>query len=352
MNREMFRRAFRKVRLWPRFIIIIFILAGFNSCASQRASREAAQAETYFTIGMAFFELGRFTEAETWLNRARQADRTMVASEYNLGRIAFERGRFAEAARFFEIVIDRDPDNVMALQAAAFMRIRSGDLERAEELYNRVLELVPESADDGFNYALVLYGLEKFEESEEVLKRYPHALEERASSILLLARVQKAMYKVEAIDSYAKWLIIHTGPANPLGIYEYAQVLERAGHYARALEQFNTAIEELPRDTDALKRSTLHFAKARLLLSVDPNNEEGMEEFRLSMERGFTDTAAIEALLSDERITSDNRDEIRRTLTDLQIRLRDMETTPQTQDQASAEDGDEADDDDEGDDPW
>ena len=77
--------------------LIVSTLAGFSSCAT----RNVAQAEEYFTIGMAFFELGRFTDAELWLNRARTMDRTMIATEYNLGRIAFETGRYLEAARYF-----------------------------------------------------------------------------------------------------------------------------------------------------------------------------------------------------------------------------------------------------------
>jgi len=138
------------------------------SCATQRDAWETNRAEEFFNIGMAYFELGRFADAQTWLNRARTADRTLVASEYNLGRIAFETGRFGDAARYFEGVLARDPDNIMALKAAAFMRIRNGDFERAEALYLRILELVPESADDGFNYALVLFGMGRYEESEEV----------------------------------------------------------------------------------------------------------------------------------------------------------------------------------------
>jgi len=326
----------------------VFLLMLFASCASQRGAWEALRAEEFFTIGMAYFELGRFTDAETWLNRARVADRTLVASEYNLGRIAFETRRFGDAARYFENVLARDPDNVMALQAAAFMRIRNGEFERAEELYLRLLELVPESADNGFNYALVLFGLERFEESEEVLKRYPHALEENPSAILLLARTQRAQNKVEAIDSYANWLLIHTGAPNPQGIFEYAQVLESAGHYARALEQFDSAMEALERDTATLTKAMIRFGKSRVILAVDPHNIEGMTEFSLAITEGFSDTDAISALLTDERITSDNRDEIRRVLNEILIRER--ERAEQERGGDDEDDDEEEDDDDEDDD--
>jgi tetratricopeptide (TPR) repeat protein len=288
----------------------LFAMPGFFSCTSQAA--RTAQAEEYFSIGMAYYELGKFNEAEVWFNRARAADKTLVASEYNLGRIAFETRRYADAAQYFESVLALDSDNVMALKAAAYSRIKTGDLERAEAHYDRVLALVPESADDGYNYALVLYGLEKYENCEAVLNKYPFSLEEKPSSILLFARAQKAQNKVEAVDSYAKWLIIHTGAVNPQGLYEYAQVLEGAGLYARAIEQYRNAIRALSRDTEDLKRANLMFEEARLLLTVDPENEEGLTVFGSAVDGGFSDTEAFEALLVDTRISNEKKAELRR----------------------------------------
>ena len=311
---------------------ILFLLLA--SCVT----KGAAQAEEYFTIGMAYFEMGKFTDAEMWLNRARAADKTMVASDYNLGRIAFETGRFEEAAKIFEKILDSDPDNTMVLRAAAYSRIRNGDIEKAETLYDRVLKLVPESADDGYNYALVLYGLDKFDDCEKVLNNYPIALEEKAPSILLLARAQNANGKVEAVDTYAKWLIVNTGTINTQGLYEYASVLEGAGFYARALEQYDAAIEAHTKDTVTLKRNMLLFGRARLLLTVDPENEDGMAELNRSINEGFKDIEAIEKLVEDERITQYNREEIRRILDNLEIPEENEDAeNPETEDESDTE---------------
>ncbi|MDR0496083.1 MAG: tetratricopeptide repeat protein [Treponema sp.] len=314
----------------------LFFLFGFFSCATQGA----VQAEEYYTIGMAFFELGKFTEAEMWLNRARAADKTMVASEYNLGRIAFETGRYVEAVRLFENVLSKDPDNVMVLKAAAYSRIKNGDIEKAETLYEKVLAFIPESADDGFNYALVLYSLKKYDDCEIVLNRYPYTLEEKPPYVLLLGRAQKAMNKVEALDTYAKWITLNMdNAANPQGLFEYAQVLEGAGHYARALEQYDAVITALTKDTAELKKSKLRFEKARLLLTVDPENDEGMTIFTTSISEGFSDTEAIENLLLDERLNQNNKTAIQKVLTDLLIKA--QESKPETDDDEDEEDDEE-----------
>ena len=300
-------RVFRLRFLIPPVLAACLL---FYSCAS----RGAIRAEEYFSIGMAYYDMGKYAEAEQWLNRAKAADRTMTASEYNLGRIAFETGRYEEAAGHFENILKRDPNNVMALKAAAYSRIKNGNLAKAEALYDRILALVPESADDGYNYALVLYSMGKYEKCGEILNKSPYALEENPASLLLLARSQKAQKKVEAADGYAKWITANKGAANPQVLYEYAQVLETAGLYARALEQYKAAISALAQDTEKLKKANIHFEAARLLLTADPENSEGISELNASVTGGFSDTAAIEGLLGDERVTKGNMDKIREIL--------------------------------------
>jgi tetratricopeptide (TPR) repeat protein len=173
-----------------------------------------------------------------------------------------------------------------------------------------VLALVPEEADTGYNYALVLYAMEKYDKGEETLLKYPYALEENQDSLLLLARTQKALDKVEAVDTYAKW--IGAAPqAVPQVLYEYAQVLEAAGFYASALEQYRAAATALQTDTETLKKSGLRFETARLLFTADSGNDEGITELDAAVAEGFADTEALEKLLDDSRIREAHKDAIR-----------------------------------------
>ena len=298
-----------------RILFLIFLCGFFlfYSCASR-----AVKAEEYFSLGMAYFELGQnnaanrdryFQEAEKWLNRARSTDKTMTASDYNLGRLAFEAGRYEEAAKHFENVLVRDPENVMAIKSAAYSRIKNGDLYKAETLYDRVITLIPESADDGYNYALVLYSIKKYERCEDLLGKFPYSLEENQASMLLYARAQRAQGKVEAVDSYAKWAMA-AKPVNPQGLYEYAKVLEDAGFYAKALEQYPAAIDAVTKDTETPKKSLLMFEEARLILVADPENEEGPKKLEAAVKEGFSDAASVKELLGDERIKSENKEKV------------------------------------------
>jgi len=274
----------------------------------------AASAEEYYSIGMSYFELGKYEEAEVWLNRARAADKTMVASQYNLGRLAYERKRYDEAAKHFESILAKDPDNVLALKAAAYTRIHTGDISIAEKHYTRLLELVPESADDGYNHALVLYAMERYGDAEETLERYLVPLLENNDMQLLYARSQGAQNKVEAIDSYAKWLLNNTDAKVRS---EYAQVLEHHELYARALEEYRKALTEVPDGNKTLK-SEIYFSLAKLLLIADSTSNAGITELQNAINEGFNDIASVEELLNEQNISAANKDSLSNIINNMQ----------------------------------
>ncbi|MDR2576096.1 MAG: tetratricopeptide repeat protein [Treponema sp.] len=273
----------------------------------------AASAEEYFAIGMAYYDIGKYDEAEKWLNRAKAKDKTKNASEYNLGRIAFEAKRYDEAVKHFETVLKRDPNNVLALKAAAYTHIKNNNIVKAGEFYKRLLAIVPESFDDGYNYALVLFAMKKFEEAEQVLKNYEFALLDNSDVLLLFARAQKEQGKPEAIDSYASWL---ANNSDPKVRYEYAQLLEDQQMYARALEELKEVYTALSASSVDPSRSEVRFNIARLTLTADAQNAEGATELKEAVKEGYNDIDEIEKLLSDDRISVANKNEIRAIVTE------------------------------------
>jgi tetratricopeptide (TPR) repeat protein len=287
----------------------------------------ATSAEEYYSIGMAYFELGRYEEAERWLNRAKSANRTMVASQYNLGRLAFERKRYDEAAGYFEDILKRDPDNVLALKAAAYTRINTGDLNIAERHYSRLLALVPESADDGYNHALVLYAMKRYSDAEQVLDKYYIPMLENSDMQLLYARSQNAQNKVEAIESYSAWL---DNNSDPKIRYEYAMILEQNEFYARALEEYRKTLSEAS-TSDKSFRGDIYFSIAKVLLIADSASHEGITELQNAVNEGFSDITAIEELLALEGINDTNRDSLRNIIYNLRLASESQEE-PELQD--------------------
>jgi tetratricopeptide (TPR) repeat protein len=281
----------------------LYVTFIFSACAS------ATSAEEYYSIGMAYYEIGKYDEAEIWLIKANSINGRMRASEYNLGRIAFETKRYSAAEKYFKNILKDDPDNVMALKAVAYTEIMLGDLEAADRYYEKVLSFEPESTDDGYNYAMVLYAMEKYPEAESVLIKFSYNMPDNKNTLLLLARTKKAQHKVEAIDDYALWLVKNS---DPLVRFEYAQALEDGGYYARAIEELKKTLDEFKSDTETetFKKSNVQFNCARLILTADPNNDEGIDMLRNAVESGFRDLEAIVTLSEDSRVTKIHQEQI------------------------------------------
>jgi tetratricopeptide (TPR) repeat protein len=301
--------------LLPLLPFTFYLLLSISSCAT------VAQAEEYYSIGMAYYEMGEkatneternkaFENAARWLERARSAKGTMRASEYNLGRIAFETKRYSVAIKHFESILKADTGNVMALKSAAYTEIMLGNLDGAGKYYARVLTLEPESADDGFNYALVLYAMEKYDESEEILKRFAYAMPDNKNTLLLLSRAEKAQHKIEAIDNFALWLVNNIDPAVR---FEYAEVLSEHEYYARAIEELRKTLEEFKPEnaTETFKKPTIEYTLGRLILIADENNDEGIEMLQAAFDSGYTDTEALLELSKDERVTKVHQEQVR-----------------------------------------
>jgi tetratricopeptide (TPR) repeat protein len=309
-----------KFRLFTVFFSLFLLVSMFSGCAGL-----AASAQEYYTIGMAYYELGKYEEAEKWLNRAKQADRTMTASQYNLGRIAFETKDYEEAAKHFEGILRKDPDNLLALRAAAFTRIKMNEIEKAEKHYNKILAIVPESADDGYNHALVLFAMERYGKAEEVLKKYPFALQDNSDMILLYARTQKALNKIEAIDTYARWL---AGNSDKKVRYEYAQLLEKHALFARAMEEYRVVLSTFDSSSasaEEIKKSDVRFSLASLLLTADAASGEGVTEMENAVREGYDNIDKVEALQKNTKVSAANRDKLRTIVNNLQRALEEKE---------------------------
>jgi tetratricopeptide (TPR) repeat protein len=299
----------------PVRVFALTAVIALASCAGYKATT----AEEYFSLGMAYFDLGKaaadantrlkyFQESEKWLNRARMIDRTQTASEYNIGRIAFETGRYEDAAASFEKILRRDPDNVLALRAASYTRIKTGDTELAEAHYKKLLTLVPENADDGYNYALVLYAIEKYEAAEQVLSQFQFSLLDNNDSLLLLARTQKAQNKIEAAEGYARWL---ANTDDKKVRCEYAELLESHEFYARALDEYRSVLGKLTDADKEPKKSDVRFYVARLLLIADTESDEGLQELETAGKEGFSDIELLEQLADDSRISEAHSGSVR-----------------------------------------
>ncbi|HEU4688259.1 MAG TPA: tetratricopeptide repeat protein [Vicinamibacterales bacterium] len=106
-------------------------------------------------IGSCLGDLGRYTEAESYLRRAAELAEDAI-THYDLGVVLTRMGRVTEAVGEYERALERDPTHVRARTNLAVNLVNMGQLARAARELGRVLEIEPENAGAHTNLGLVL----------------------------------------------------------------------------------------------------------------------------------------------------------------------------------------------------
>jgi len=195
------------------------------------------------------------------------------------------------------------------------------------------MALVPESADDGYNHALVLYAMERYTKAEEVMDKYPFSLQDSNELLLLYARTKSALNKVEAIDIYASWL----GSNSDKKVrYEYAELLEKHELYARALEEYRVILAETFAATDEIKKSDVRFSLARLLLTADASSGEWESEMETAVSEGYDNIEEVEKLQKNTKTSAANRDKLRTIVNNMQRALEAKEAAKEAVEKAAS----------------
>jgi tetratricopeptide (TPR) repeat protein len=267
------------------------------SCVSGSAS---ISEEELYSVGKAYYDAGKYSEAEVWFQKASKYSKTKHASMYYLGRIAFQQKKYREAANIFESLLKKDKDNVLLLKAAAFSNLKALNFEKAEMQYKMVIELVPENKESKYGYALVLYGVQKYLESYQLLKELKADDGNDKDALLLLARTEKMLAYPEAIDHYTKWL---EKSDDPVVLIEFAEVAEQQALYSRAIEAFKKIKQTNREEQAGLRKGEIDFRIGRLIMFADPADSQGLQLIESALSAGYHNKEQFDALLADTRLT-------------------------------------------------
>jgi cellulose synthase operon protein C len=152
-------------------------LAEARGLASQLAAANPADAEVHSTLGALFQGAGQSDEAAVWLEEALKIAPANNAAAYNLGRISAERGQVARAEQLFDGILERDPGNGPALSARAQLDWAHGDRDAAIARLERARSANSADAHSRFLLAQYLVGSGKAAQAvsvaEELVKIAP-----------------------------------------------------------------------------------------------------------------------------------------------------------------------------------
>lgn len=101
-------------------------------------------ADDYLRSGVTYYEQQDLDRARVQLRNALRQDADLAEAYYYLGKIAKQRSDHAGVGYFMSRVVGLAPEHVSAHQELAEVSILSGDLPRARQSRDRLLELAPE----------------------------------------------------------------------------------------------------------------------------------------------------------------------------------------------------------------
>lgn len=129
------------------------ILSAVLLMACQTAP-EVELAQDYLILGTAYYEQKNWSQAERFLGRAVALDPTNRAARYNLALSLLQQSQPEAAQPHLETLLQSDPDNTLLLKALGYALFWQKRFAQAQEIYRRILTLLPEDRETLFNLGL------------------------------------------------------------------------------------------------------------------------------------------------------------------------------------------------------
>jgi len=145
-----FTKKFAKKIYRLSIIIFVIILA---SCAGQvkervagdplqaKAGNKQTELANRFERALAHQNSGEYVEAEVIYKSLVAEDETLISPVVNLGIIAVNKDELSDAIKYFEKVVELDPNHKLSLNYLGYIARDSGAFDQAEAYYRKILEI-------------------------------------------------------------------------------------------------------------------------------------------------------------------------------------------------------------------
>lgn len=228
----------------------------------QAARFEPGDAELYAIRAMALERRGESSEALAMLRQAaeRQGSANLLG---DLADMEYRNGDIESARAHLEAALERSPKRFNYLSRLALLELVNGSLERAVELYERLIRQVPEETELT-NLGVAYLLLERYDDAVRVFEQ---ALESAPSSpfaLLNLADAQFLLGETEnARATYERTLERVESDPDPDSLLTVgAQALAHLGREAEAVAAAQKALRGAPDNPQVVYESALIYMLA------------------------------------------------------------------------------------------
>jgi len=163
---------------------------------------------------------------------------------YELAKAQLRQRRFRAARNTLVAIIERDPEQLLALEWLGIARQRLGWTEGAIAQFRQVLEEAPDRPEPNFNLGLLLLGEGKFEQAAALFQRTLELRPNQMAAWFYLGNTYANLGRLdEAVAHYRRSLEI--APANPRGYLAIAQSLLKRDQRPEAIRYLRHGAETL-----------------------------------------------------------------------------------------------------------
>jgi tetratricopeptide (TPR) repeat protein len=215
------------------------------------------ESQAVVVLGAVSLDVEKLGAAAQCYQRAIDVQPAFDGARARLGLVYAQLGRIEDARREFGTVLASNPQQPLALLEGARLELRAGEIDVAQPLVERLLEVSPDSAEAHYVAGQLA---EERSEPERARTAYERAFEldaSHAQALYRLAAVRETLGDAagaqQARDAYAeverlggdvaeKLAAMNSRPTDPRAKYEYAKALARARRYDQALQTYNQLI--------------------------------------------------------------------------------------------------------------
>ncbi|HDQ14524.1 MAG TPA: tetratricopeptide repeat protein [Sediminispirochaeta sp.] len=191
----------------------LLIVLGFTSCAGIDSAERTELARTYFNLGNAYFEMGRWAESEQAFARSLELDPDFHRAAFNRARVLIKLDRTSTAVTVLEALLREDPENITVMELLAWALVEEGRPTRAQNLYRAILKEDPGNCNVRYNLALFEKERGDWEELYELLIYCADAGQAGREMLFLLFQAERELGR----GSGFYWLsMIETGEIESL----------------------------------------------------------------------------------------------------------------------------------------
>ncbi|MCP4724190.1 MAG: tetratricopeptide repeat protein [bacterium] len=277
------------MKICPVFLILLLL----SGCATGMSEEEAAG--LYYNLGNAYTELEKGAAAVLAFETAWRLDPSLFQAGYNLARLHIESGRYNEGRILLEDLLIQDMENGLLLEALAWSFFLEGDEERALEEYQKLLELQYHHPRALYNSSRIYMKREEWQDAGDLLyilwkeKAVEPGLPEINDILFEWCQLQlKLGFRDAALESL---LYLESEVPAPEISLLLGDIYSEEEQFGLALDAYNKAL--LAEDP----AGETFFKKARILLNVVEDEEEGLSSLKEALSAGFDNRELINTLI-------------------------------------------------------